>query len=415
MRFIVDGGSGNNLSPIALFVPVSILAFLYFQSRKRFRSVLVYALVGIYLVLGTFALNKYGVKLAHGLLMYALVIIVSGVLLPARAAFVMTGCTMSTFAIIAALQIKGISEPYTADLAKIIGWGNLVVLLTLFAIIGCTTWLSSRETEAMLKRVRQSEKRLRAERNLLDARVKERTQELEALQLEKMREMYRFAEFGRLSSGLLHDLANPLTAVSLNLDQLEMTRNSRPMMNVRSGVMHMQKYLQSARKQLRDQGEVKLFNSKDEIEKVVEFLSSRARQHKVRVYRKLAKDVPLYGDSIKFSQVISNLVANAIDAYAGTPIHDKRTVHISSTVQKEDQTLIVTVTDYGVGIKSREIHHIFEPFYSTKSSDRGTGIGLTITKRIVEQDFDGTLTVVSSKASGTVFTVAIRYAILPNN
>lgn len=75
------------------------------------------------------------------------------------------------------------------------------------------------------------------------------------------------------------------------------------------------------------------------------------------------------------------------------------------TVQKNGQVTTVQVRDTGAGIPEAHLSKIFEPFFSTKAE--GHGIGLWMTRRIIERDFRGTILVESSPGQGTVFTLAL--------
>lgn len=407
LRQISNGTSGTNIPPTVLIIPVLLLLALYVGSRRGFNNKIAYTFIGIYIFLGTVGLYLYSLALPHGLLIYALVIIVSGILISSRAAFHLTLLLIAFLLTMAWGQTHNIIQPYTNGLTRPFQLSDVVVYIFIFAVICAVSWLSSREIEASLNRARVSEEQLRAERNLLEIKVKERTRELEAAQVEKTRELYRFAEFGRMSASLLHDLANPLTAVSLNFGQLENGNNTDTMNYVRDGITHMEQYVQSARRQLRSQGDVREFDSKEEILKVVSFLASKAKHHKVKLECDLASGAKLKGDITKFSQVTSNLIANAIDAYSGLSMSKGRVVRVNTKVNKAGDTLTLSVSDEGVGIAKKDLERIFDPFFSTKSSDRGTGIGLTITKRIVEEDFKGKLYVDSTKQEGTSFTVVL--------
>lgn len=407
LRQISNGTSGSNIPPIVLIIPVLLLLALYVASRRGFNNVIAYIFVSIYVLLGTAGLYLYSLSLPHGLLIYALVIIVAGVLISSRAAFHLTLILIIILIALSWGQANNLIQPYTSGLTRPFQAADVIVYIFIFAVICAVSWLSSREIESSLRRARTSEKQLRAERNKLEEKVKERTRELEAAQVEKTRELYRFAEFGRMSASLLHDLANPLTAVSLNFGQLENGQNTDTMNYVRDGITHMEQYVQSARRQLRNQGDVREFDSKEEIEKVVSFLSSKAKHHKVKLVCKLADNAVIKGDITKFSQVSSNLIANAIDAYSGTSLKGGRVVTIATRINPSSHTVTLSISDKGIGIAKRDLERIFDPFFSTKSSDRGTGIGLTITKRIVEDDFQGKMYVDSTKNEGTHFTVVL--------
>ncbi len=403
LSYLRQGDGYENVPPFALLIPIAILLSLYKLARKKFRDWIVWIFIGLYLVIATYSMYLYSYVLPQGLLIYVLVIIMSGILISARASLVMTLIVLVSLSILAYIQINGLTDPYADELNEPFKTDDLLVYIVIFAIIFSVSWLSNREIETSLKRARKSEKELRVERNSLEEKVKERTQALEKAQVEKTLELYRFAEFGRISSTLLHELVNPLTAVSLDLEQLETKQKSRLVGQIREGINHMEQYVQSARQQLRSQSEVKLFDTRTEIKRVFSFLTPKAKASQVKLTSSLAGNIELYGDNSKFSQIIANLVGNAIDAYKDSQPQTERIVVTRSLIK--DNSLIISVTDHGVGISGKELVHIFEPFFTTKSSDRGTGIGLTITKRIVEEDFKGTIAVHSSKNIGTVFSI----------
>ena len=81
-------------------------------------------------------------------------------------------------------------------------------------------WLSNREIEKSLKRARRSEAALKVERDALEITVEARTRQLREAQADQLSQLYRFAEFGQISSGLFHDLVNPLNAMSLNMENI---------------------------------------------------------------------------------------------------------------------------------------------------------------------------------------------------
>jgi len=78
-------------------------------------------------------------------------------------------------------------------------------------------------------------------------------------------------------------------------------------------------------------------------------------------------------------------------------------------LRKSKQELAIVVQDFGVGIQIQDLPHIFDEFYTTKGrrSHRGLGLGLANTRRVVEQDFKGTIAVASRPGKGTTFTLLL--------
>jgi C4-dicarboxylate-specific signal transduction histidine kinase len=109
----------------------------------------------------------------------------------------------------------------------------------------------------------------------------------------------------------------------------------------------------------------------------------------------------ILGNTNKFEQVIINLLANAKDAVTEmkTQRHDAEML-IGIRTWKENQNIMVEVTDNGSGISEDDIHNIMLPFYTTKDEGKGTGLGLSICYQIIKE-MNGNIEVMSEKFVGT--------------
>jgi signal transduction histidine kinase len=182
-------------------------------------------------------------------------------------------------------------------------------------------------------------------------------------------------------------------------------RSSELYDQLHESISYMEQYVSSARRQLRRESDVREFTVSQELERVVDFMRPKAEAMQIHIKTTLNKGLVVSGDSVKFNQIISNLLANAIDAYESLPSGDSQPINV--VAGSSGRQLIITVTDHGVGIPRKLIGHVFDPFYTTKIADRGTGLGLTITKRTVEEDFGGVISVTSTKQNGTCFKIRI--------
>lgn len=394
---------GSRLTPV--LIALIIFFGLYLLTRLRFYRPAAYGFIGLIFLFATYPLVVWGIGLPQGLLMYALGLAMSAVLISTRfAAIAMIMISIGMVAL-AQLQANQIIIPNSYWVKDTGGLDDALVFIATLGAITLVSWLSNREIEKSLQRARDSERVLQKERDQLELIVERRTSELRRSQLEKIRELYRFAEFGRLSSELLHDLVNPLTAVSLNLEELSATRRSALLKRAIEGTKYMENFILAARKQLQQQDELTEFDLVAELNQATQLLQSRSRQAKVKLTVAGPARCLIYGNPLKFHQMVFNLLTNAIDAYAGRSKLRNRQVTIRVTSKPE--TVEVEVQDWGEGIPSQELRHIFEPFYSTKHSEQGTGIGLAIVKRIVEQDFSGQVQVTSNRKDGTRFRVML--------
>lgn len=403
-------------STVALLIILFVFIFLYFLSRKGFFIIAAYMFIGIYFMAAAYTIYSWGIDIPQGLLLCALIIIMAGILVSTRFAFAVTIVISATLIIINYLQINSLISINASWKQENPLVGDAIVFSITFVIIAVVSWLSNREIEKSLFRARGSEMALKQERDLLEVKVEERTKELKKSQLEKISQLYHFAEFGRLASGLFHDLVNPLTVVSLNLEELNeraKEKRSQALMDIASILQHaidgtrrMQVFVESVRKQIQQQETRTVFLIENEISQVIQLLSFKAKEQGVRLIFSPTRSITTYGDPVKLYKVISNLVSNAIDAYEGIEnTHEpnqKREIVIS--LLEKDGTITIRIQDWGKGIPEEAAHKIFEPFFTTKNIEKGTGLGLSICKNIIENDFGGHIYMESTPQQGTIFT-----------
>jgi signal transduction histidine kinase/HAMP domain-containing protein len=218
---------------------------------------------------------------------------------------------------------------------------------------------------------------------------------------EEMTRMDRLASLGKLSAGIAHEVRNPLTGVSLLLDDL----HDRAVSDPESQAM-MQKALAEIERVERLISSLLNFASppkaqfrEGDLNRVVQdtilLLRRLCEQKKVGLFF-VPGEVPEFRFDIeKIKQALLNLVKNALEAMpqGGT---------IAISTGREEDAAVITVRDNGPGISPEDLPLIFEPFFTRKGA--GTGLGLSITQRIVEEHH-GRIAVESTKGKGTTFII----------
>ncbi len=407
----------NSISSVSAFLQLAFFIGLYLLSRKGYTRVSSVLLLATFFLLAIFMASSWGVDLAMVLLTYVLVIVMAGILVNTTTAFLMASLISLSLIIINVLHVEQII-PVDRSWRTMELWGATETCLfsLVFFVIATISWLSNREMEKSLKRARTSEEELKRERDLLEVKVEQRTQELKEAQMERVTQLYRFAEFGRISAGLFHDLMNPLSAVALNMEQTASIERRTGSVSSEEAKEYLDKAVRAAKKledlvasvrrQLMRQAKKELFSVCEEIELVTDVLSHKARSAQVEVMFESEHNVQMVGDAVKFNQIMLNLIANAIDAYPDRmleqgPSKRSRTVRVS--LSEMEKRIIVSVKDEGQGISEKHLSKIFEPFFTTKAE--GHGIGLSTVKRMVEKDFAGAVSVESEEGVGTLFTL----------
>jgi signal transduction histidine kinase len=150
--------------------------------------------------------------------------------------------------------------------------------------------------------------------------------------------------------------------------------------------------------------EKKAFSLKAVLENSLSILSASLKNNNIAVAVEIAEDVLAYGYPNEFSQALLNLVNNAKDAIVAKHRHDGL---IRLRVSYQGNQGVITVSDNGGGIPEQILPKIFDPYFTTKES--GTGIGLYMSKMIIENNMNGKITVRNS-GDGAEFTVSCPLA-----
>ena len=319
---------------------------------------------------------------------------------------------MVVFAALAFLEIKGLLNIDVSWRSDPIEVSDVVFVLATILLTGLVSGFYNWQVSRSLTQARNSEAALKRERDLLEQKMKERTRELQKLEIEKMMRLYRYAEFGRIASGLFHDLVNPLTSASLQLEQFQLHNDaSQSVEKALKGLRRMEHFIVAARKQVQEEDVVGHFSLSMEIRHAIEILSFKARKMQVKLEFLEDEDVKIYGSPLKFGQIVTNLISNAIDAYAHSakPATKKKVV-IHLNVYPKKKQAVLEIRDWGSGIAPEVQDLIFEPLFTTKESNVGVGLGLSITKKIIEEDFGGKITFVSQPRLVTVFTIELPFS-----
>lgn len=244
----------------------------------------------------------------------------------------------------------------------------------------------------------------------LDDALDKQVNFLNSFGYKKIAQLYHCSELGRLSAGIYHDLLNILSAYSLNLEiQNHRQQKKLPFINQKRNkeniaiAKKLGETMGIIKKYLKQSDAEKLFSPTEEIIQTIKLLKHQLNQAGIKIKLKLNKRLKLYGSSLKFHKIISNLVSNSIDAYS---LKDGVEKLIIIELKKVKQHLHLIITDFGQGIAEKDLANIYNIFYSNKPVS-GNGIGLYSVKRIIEHDFSGQIEVFSRLNELTKFTVTI--------
>jgi two-component system NtrC family sensor kinase len=224
----------------------------------------------------------------------------------------------------------------------------------------------------------------------------------------------KLAAIGRLAAGVVHEINNPLATISACAEALE-SRVSGGEFDESPEVELLREYLGLIRSEafrcktitngLLDfshsrASEHVLVNLADVVSSATRLLSHQKRGEAVEFQIETAADLPsVAGDAGQLQQAVIALATNAIDA-----MPEGGVLKIES--RRNGSSVLIAVSDTGVGIAQEDITKIFEPFFTTKEIGKGTGLGLAVCYGILTEH-GGKLDVQSTPGVGTTFTISL--------
>lgn len=303
---------------------------------------------------------------------------------------------------------------------EFMGQPSLVVLSTAFANL-----LAGDETRKLAEALRETNQELQAQQEELQAQAEElrqQTEEIRAQNVELEQQRLTVEEASRLKSQFLsnmsHELRTPLNSVmalsrvlmmqartKLSCEEMNyleiIERNGKNLLILINDILDLAK-IESGRMDIRPQ----TFSLKMTLENIVESLAPLAGEKALEIRTDIVEPLPpLESDEIRVSQILQNLIANAV----------KFTASGSVTVAAKvvGGKALVSITDTGIGIAAGDLPYIFDEFRQVDGSSsrrhEGTGLGLAIARKAARM-LGGDIEVTSTLGLGSIFTLSLPLA-----
>ncbi|MBA3806510.1 MAG: histidine kinase, partial [Acidobacteria bacterium] len=228
---------------------------------------------------------------------------------------------------------------------------------------------------------------------------------------EQLQQREKLSSIGLLAAGVAHEVNTPLTGVSSYTQMLlgmipETDPKHALLQKVRRQADRASNIVNNLLNFSRT-GSATEFNDLDVhrvLDDTLQLLETQLRRNQIEIERCYDPELPkALGNAGKLQQVFTNLILNARDAI---PEGGQITLFTAST---DRETIIIEVSDTGIGIAAENVAKIYDPFYTTKGVGRGTGLGLAVTYGIV-QEHSGHISVESAPGRGTTFRITLPTA-----
>ncbi|MGB6329880.1 MAG: cache domain-containing protein [Halarcobacter sp.] len=292
----------------------------------------------------------------------------------------------------------------------------LIVSIMIIFVIGILSFIISRKINSAFSsykiKVKKKELQLsdinknlekRVEKGILETKKKDRA----------MLHQSRLARMGAMLSMIAHQWRQPLSEVSGILMELETANkfNKADDILIRESVEESNKLIQFMSHTIDDfrnffkPDKKKIrFYVDDACNEAISLVSASIKSYDIKLNKKVNCNSVINGYEREFAQVMLNLISNAKDVLNQRKI-EKPEIEIVIDVEAKSATL--TVEDNAGGVKEEHLDLIFEPYFTTKESSKGTGLGLYMSKMIIEKNMNGELTVENTK-KGALFKIVVE-------
>ncbi len=226
----------------------------------------------------------------------------------------------------------------------------------------------------------------------------------------------RLAAMGEMISAIAHQWRQPLNVIGLVIQNARLIYNRGKMDSdgfdkivekIMLQVNYMSKTIDDFRNFFKPNKLKDLFNPKDSILEVFNIVSAQLKHHYIEIKLKCDSfDNSIYGYESEFKQVLLNIINNAKDSIIEKQKTQNYVGEIVVELIQKNEEIIITIIDNGIGISDEVLKHIFEPYFSTKDAS-GTGIGLYMSKIIIEEHMQGKI-IAKNLENGAEFIVKLK-------
>ncbi|XPV74957.1 MAG: c-type heme family protein [Desulfovibrio sp.] len=238
---------------------------------------------------------------------------------------------------------------------------------------------------------------------------------IEKMMLTQIRQHEKMATVGKLAAGLAHEMNNPLGVILCYVELLKGTIKDQTVLDdvdvIKRHATQAQRVLgdllKFARPKTPDTGPVDI---NAVVKSNADVFSVQAEKQHIEIKQNIQEDLPhAHADQHGLEQVLTNLILNALDAISDISSDtDTPQGQIVITTGKLNEQIFISISDTGCGIVKDDLKHIFDPFFSTKDVDKGTGLGLAVVYGLIH-DMGGNIEAQSKgRGHGSIFTITLN-------
>ncbi len=308
---------------------------------------------------------------------------------------------------------------------------DIVYLSVVLTIMTIVIYIYKHQIDLGNETIRSQKEQLETLTKELESKVQEKTKELQRLNAsleqkvdDKAKELVekdamilaqsRQAAMGEMISMIAHQWRQPLSTITLQISNLKINallgkqsidETNTALEHISNTIIYLSDTIDDFQSFFKPNKKQERKNICELVERGTSFAKPRLKLADINLINTCSEDIYILTYPNEFAQVIINIINNAIDALLERAIEQPI---ISVSIIHNNHTIEISISDNAGGIAPEIINNIFEPYFSTKGKN-GTGLGLYMSKMIVEKELGGILQVKNNN-DGAEFTIKIPYA-----
>lgn len=381
----------GSLPKIRFFISAAVLLCLIIAlliSKRHNTAIANGVIISVFMIFATTILLFWGIDSISGVLAISFAILLPSLLLSPRSILRVTLFAFVALTLVNILHtykvitpISYVPQPYLSPIDLVGYWSALSVL-------ALVSWRSSQQTKIHLLRAQKAEEEMRLQKDSIAFELEKESARLRNTQLLQVQQLHKFASIGQSTTATLHELANHLSILNLDIDDLKTANNrSRSVRRAKESIERINKMIKTTRLQLNSDPKIKSLSVWSTLSRSSKDIACKDKNKHVAFNQMVHPDCKQLHATCSvtaLTQSVSILLNNAFDACRDSP-----NASVSLTVSKTKRSIIISVSDNGPGLPDKIKERLFQPVESTKPA--GLGVGLYIAHHLVRTQLNGHL------------------------
>jgi len=279
-------------------------------------------------------------------------------------------------------------------------WNILIVIIIIIILIAYRQYLLKKTNKDLAKIIQKKTKDLKILNTNLEIKIKEEVEKHLSTQ-EKLYKSERMAAMGEMIGNISHQWRQPLSVITTASTGMLLQKEYGILTDdiivkscnaININAQHLSKTIDDFKNFIKGERIRQIYNLKDTIDSLLTLMEGTIKSNHIEMIIDTEENIEIDGYENELIQCLINIFNNAKDVLKDKDEKD-RFLFITSTKEIDKGNIIIQIQDTGEGIPDEILNKIFDPYFTTKHRSQGTGLGLNMSYRLINEGMHGTLEV----------------------